>query len=98
MVVATVAGFFLSYVWFTPLFGKAWAQEMGFDRKEVLSTPKLIKSLLLTLVSVFFITLVLPNLLQGVAWEKRSGKLFAIDAGYYMTLLLTLAFITVYLR
>jgi hypothetical protein len=136
LLVATVAGFFLSYVWFTPLFGKAWAQEMGFDPKEVPPTPKLIKSLLLTLVSVFLITLVLannmaawtpstwgvtganlpkyaqalqaafftwmgfflPNLLQGVAWEKRSWKLFAIDAGYYMTLLLALAFITIYMR
>lgn len=136
LLVATVAGFFLSYFWYTPLFGKAWAKEMGFDPKEVPPTPKLIKSLLLTLVSVFLITLVvanniaawtpstwgitgadiakpsqalqaagftwmgffLPNLLQGVAWEKRSWTLFAIDAGYYMTLLLTLAFITVYMR
>ena len=136
LLAATVAGFFLSYVWFTPLFGEPWAKEMGFDPKEVPPTPKLIKSLLLTLVSVFLITLVLannmaawtpstwgitganlpkyaqalqaafftwlgfflPNLLQGVAWEKRSWKLFAIDAGYYMTLLLALAFITVYMR
>jgi hypothetical protein len=39
-----------------------------------------------------------PNLLQGVAWEKRSWKLFAIDAGYYLTLMLLIAFITVYMR
>lgn len=136
LLVCTVAGFFLSFIWYSALFGKAWAKEMGFDPKEVPPTPKLIKSLLLTLISVFLITLVLannmaawtpstwgitganlpkysqapqaafftwlgfflPNLLQGVAWEKRSWKLFAIDAGYYLTLLLVLAFITVYLR
>jgi hypothetical protein len=33
-----------------------------------------------------------------VAWEKRSWKLFAIDAGYFLTLLLLIAFITVYMR
>ena len=136
LLACTVAGFFLSFVWYTPLFGKAWAKEMGFDPAEKPATPALIKSLLLTVVSVFLIALVLgnnmavwtpstwgiagkdlpkfaqalqagvftwmgfflSNLLLGVAWEKRSWKLFAIDAGYYLTLLLTLSFITVYLR
>ena len=131
-----MAGFFLSYVWYTPLFGKAWAKEMGFDPSEQPATPALIKSLLLTVLSVFLIALVLANnmavwtpstwgiagkdlpkyaqalqagiftwmgfflsnLLLGVAWEKRSWKLFAIDAGYYLTLPLVLSFITVYLR
>jgi hypothetical protein len=136
LLAATVAGFFLSYVWYTPLFGKAWAKEMGFDPQETPATSALIKSLLLTVVSVFLISLVLANniaawtpstwgvtganlpkyaqalqagfftwmgfflsnLLLGVAWEKRSWKLFAIDAGYYFTLLLLISFITVYLR
>lgn len=136
LLVATVAGFFLSYVWYTPLFGKVWAKEMGFDAAEVQPTPALIKSLLLTVVSVFLISMVLANniaawtpstwgitgvnlnkvsqslqaagftwlgffvsnLLLGVAWEKRSWKLFAIDAGYYLSLLLVIAFITVYMR
>jgi hypothetical protein len=133
---ATVAGFFLSYAWYTPLFGKAWAHEMGFDPNETPPTARLMKSLLITVISVFLISLVLannmaawtpstwgktgadlpkfaqalqaggftwlgfflPNLLLGVAWEKRSWKLFAIDAGYYFTLLMVLAFITIYLR
>ena len=136
LLIATVAGFFLSFVWYTPLFGKAWAKEMGFDPNEVKPAPALIKSLLLTVVSVFLIALVLANniaawtpstwgvtganlpkvaqalqaafftwmgfflsnLLLGVAWEKRSWKLFAIDAGYYLALLLVVSFITVYMR
>jgi hypothetical protein len=136
ILVATVAGFFLSFVWYTPLFGKAWAKEMGFDPNEKPPTATLIKSLLLTVISVFLISLVLSNniaawtpstwgvtganlpkyaqalqagfftwmgfflsnLLLGVAWEKRSWKLFAIDAGYYLTLLLMIAFVIVYLR
>jgi Protein of unknown function (DUF1761) len=136
LVICTVVGFFLSFAWYTPLFGKAWAKEMGFDPNEKHPTSQLIKSLLLTVVSVFLISMVLANnlaawtpstwgitnanlskpsqalqagiftwlgffvsnLLLGVAWEKRSWKLFAIDAGYFLTLLLLIAFITVYMR
>ncbi len=136
VLVATVVGFFLSFFWYTPLFGKAWAKEMGFDPNEKPATLALLKSLALTVVAVFLIALVLhnnmavwtpsvwgktgadlpkyaqalqagfftwmgfflSNLLQGVAWEKRSWKLFAIDAGYYLTLLLTIAFVLIYMR
>lgn len=133
---STIAGFFLSFVWYTPLFGKAWAREMGFDPSEQPPTPALVRSLLLTVLSVFLVAFVLansvavwtpstwgiagkdlaqpvqalqagfftwlgfflPTLLHGVAWEKRSWKLFCINAGYYLALLLVVSFITVYLR
>jgi Protein of unknown function (DUF1761) len=136
IVVAVVAGFFLSYAWYTPLFGKIWNKEMGFDPSEKTPSSALIKSLLLTVLSVFLITFVLANniaawspsawgvsapgysklehalqaafftwvgffvsnLLLGVAWEKRSWTLFAIDAGYYLTLLLMVTFVVVYMR
>jgi hypothetical protein len=136
ILIATVVGFFLSFAWYTPLFGKMWAKEMGFDPNETPKTPDLIKSLALTVFSVFLISFVLAhniaawtpatwgsstaalpkaaqafqsafftwvgfflsNLLLGVAWEKRSWKLFAIDAGYYFSLLLSCAFILIYLR
>ncbi|MGB4116558.1 MAG: DUF1761 domain-containing protein [Polaromonas sp.] len=136
LLAATVAGFFLCYAWYNPLFGKAWAKEIGFVHNEPIPAPALIKSLLLTVVTVFLIALVLannmaawtpstwgvsgadmpkaaqalqaaaftwlgfflPGLLRGVAWEKRSWKLFAIDAGYYLSLLLTVSFIIIYMR
>ena len=31
ILVAVVANFILGFLWYTPLFGKAWAKEMGFD-------------------------------------------------------------------
>ena len=136
LVACTIAGFFLSFLLYTPLFGKAWAREMGFDPSGQVPTRTLFKSLLLTVLSVFLITFVLassvavwtpstwgiagqdlprsaqalqagfftwlgfflPTLLHGVAWEKRSWKLFCFNAGYYLTLLLVVSFITVYLR
>ncbi len=132
IVVAVMLGFFLSYLWYTPLFGKVWAKEMGFSSDE--KPDSLMKSLLLTICSIFLITFVLSNNiaawtpntwgssipslplyaqalqaalftwvgyfvstgLLGIAWEKRSWKLFAIDAGYYLVLLLLIAFTIVY--
>jgi hypothetical protein len=29
--IAVVANFILGFLWYTPLFGKAWGKEMGFD-------------------------------------------------------------------
>ena len=31
ILVAVVANFILGFVWYTPLFGKVWAKEMGMD-------------------------------------------------------------------
>lgn len=31
ILVSVVANFILGFIWYTPLFGKAWATEMGFD-------------------------------------------------------------------
>ncbi len=135
LLVATVAGFFLSFIWYTPLFGKAWAKEMGFDLSEKPPTPAMVKSLLLTFLGVALIAYVMAftiaawtpstwgvtgaqvskywlafqgafytwlgfyvsHLLMGIAWEKRSWKLFAIDAGYYLSLLLLVSLIIVFM-
>jgi hypothetical protein len=31
ILVAVVVNFFLGFIWFTPLFGKIWGKEMGYD-------------------------------------------------------------------
>ncbi len=120
IVIATIANFFVCYLWYNPLFGKSWATELGFQTNERIPTPNLLKALGLTLLSCLFISslmavahgllgqfvqhsssgkiaisaiclifvgLVVPMLLQGTAWEKRSWKLFSIHAGYYLTIL-----------
>lgn len=90
LVACTIAGFFLSFVWYTPLFGKAWAREMGFDPSEQIPTPSLIKSLLLTVLSVFLITFVLANSIAvwtpstwGVAGKDIPRYAQALQAGCF---------------
>ena len=31
ILVAVVVNFIIGFIWYTPLFGKAWGKEMGFD-------------------------------------------------------------------
>jgi Protein of unknown function (DUF1761) len=39
-----------------------------------------------------------PILLNGVAWEKRSWTLFAINGGYYLLSLFVAALIITHMR
>jgi len=32
--IAVVANFLLGFIWYTPLFGKIWGREMGYDPNE----------------------------------------------------------------
>jgi len=34
ILVAVVANFILGFIWYTPLFGKVWGREMGYDSNE----------------------------------------------------------------
>ena len=34
ILVAAIAGFVFSAIWYTALFGKTWAKEMGFDMNQ----------------------------------------------------------------
>ncbi len=133
--IAVTVNFFFGYLWYTPLFGRAWAKEVGQDFNAKPVASKLMKSLGLNIISNFFIAYVLahniaawspetwgvsspgltpisqsfctaffiwlgffvPVLLNGVAWEKKSWKLFAINGGYYFFTLLIAALIITHL-
>ncbi len=39
ILVAVVANFILGFIWYTPLFGKVWGREMGYDPNEKPEVP-----------------------------------------------------------
>ncbi|GHN01684.1 hypothetical protein WSM22_31730 [Cytophagales bacterium WSM2-2] len=122
VLVAVVANFILGFVWFTPLFGKAWAKEKGFDTSVKPAPGELAKGMIFMVIGNFFMAYVfahniaawsfvpgikeaplmanvmqsavftwlgfyVPLDLSGVAWEKHSWKLFAINTGYHLAML-----------
>lgn len=133
--IAVVVNFIFGYIWYTPLFGRAWAKEVGLDFDKKPPTNALLKSLGLNVLANFFLAYVLahdlaawtpktwglttpglspisqsftaafyiwlgfvvPVLINLVAWEKKSWKLFAINGGYYFITLLIAALIITHL-
>ncbi len=58
---AAVAIFFISYAWYTPLFGRAWAREMGLPADHAASGTALARGLALTALGAVLMSFVLAN-------------------------------------
>ncbi len=69
--VATVANFFVGFLWYTPLFGKAWAKENGFDMSAKPATGDLVKGLSLNVVGNFLLAYVFAS--NNEAWSFVPG-------------------------
>ena len=73
VLIAVVANFFLGFFWFSVLFKKAWALEMGFDPNEELPKKELLKSLGLAIIGYFLLAYVLSH--QVAVWDSESWGL-----------------------
>lgn len=65
--IAVVANFIFGFVWYTLLFGRAWAKEMGFDTNEKPQTGAMVKGMVMMLVGNFLMTWVLAH--NNAAWS-----------------------------
>ena len=73
IVVATVANFVLGFLWYTPLFGKAWAKEMGVDLTTGAKPTggEMAKGLIIMVVGNFFMAYVFAH--NIAAWSYVPG-------------------------
>ena len=128
ILVAVVANFILGFVWYTPLFGKAWAKEMGFDTNFKPASGEVARGMIFMVIGNFLMAYVfahnnaawsyvpgmkemppaasimnaavftwlgfyLPVDIGAVTWERKSWKLFGINTGYHLAMLLVAAII-----
>ncbi len=132
VLVAVAANFILGFIWYTPLFGKTWGKEMGYDTTvkpdgkvmakvmakgmafmvignfllawvlawtlagwQFIPGAEKISPLMNAMNSSFFLWLgfYVPVHLGAIVWEKKSWKLFAINAGYHLISLFVVALI-----
>src|SRR6188768_183987 len=61
VLVAVVANFFLGFLWYTPLFGKAWAKEMHFDTSVKPTAGQMAKSMVMMIIGNFFMAYVFAH-------------------------------------
>ena len=70
IVVAAIAHFFLGFLWYTPLFGRTWAREMGFDYDTKPTGAQMARGLSLNLVGNLLMAYVLFS--NMAAWNPES--------------------------
>ena len=71
ILVTVVANFILGFLWYTPLFGKAWAKEMGFDTTKKPPAGALAKGMIFMVIGNFFMAYVFAH--NNAAWSFVPG-------------------------
>ena len=71
VLVAVAVNFFLGFIWYTPLFGKAWGKEMGYDSNEKPDKSVMIKGLAFMIIGNFLFAWVLAH--NIAAWQFVPG-------------------------
>lgn len=61
ILVVVVANFVLGFIWYTPLFGKAWAREMGFDTSVKPTSGELAKGMIIMVIGNFLMAYVFAH-------------------------------------
>lgn len=58
IIIAVVANFILGFIWYTPLFGKAWGKEMGFNMDQKPPASVLVKGMIFMIIGNFLMAFV----------------------------------------
>ena len=90
ILIAVVANFFLGFIWYTPLFGKAWAKEMGFDMTQKPPASAMIKGMVIMVIGNFLLAYVFAHNIAvwdpvtwGQAPSPASPAAFAGTAAFF---------------
>lgn len=71
IIVAVVANFIVGFVWYTPLFGKAWGKEMKFDMTRKPTAGELGKGMTMMIIGNFLMAWVFAH--NIAAWGFVPG-------------------------
>ena len=71
ILVAVVANFILGFIWYTPLFGKAWAKENGFDISIKPTGGEMAKGMIFMVIGNFLMAYVFAH--NNAAWSYVPG-------------------------
>ena len=71
ILVVVVVNFILGFIWYTPLFGKAWGKEMGYDPNMQPEKSAMFKGMAFMVIGNFLFAYVLAH--NMAAWEFVPG-------------------------
>jgi hypothetical protein len=75
VIVAVIANFLFGFVWYTVLFGKAWAIEMGFDLSVKPPASLMIKGMLFMIIGNIFLAFVFAHNIAAWGFVPDSGAM-----------------------
>ena len=90
VLVTVVACFFLGFLWYTPLFGKAWGKEMGYPADMKPDPKVMMKGMLFMVIGNFLFAYVLAHNIE--AWtfvpdmDKMSALSRSLNSAFFMWL------------
>ena len=76
--IAVVANFLLGFLWYTPLFGKAWAKEMGFDMTQKPPAGAMVKGMILMVIGNFLMAYVFAHNIavwNPLTWGQPASEM-----------------------
>lgn len=87
ILVAVVVNFILGFIWYTPLFGKAWGKEMGYDPAMKPEISVMLKGMSFMLIGNLLFAWVLAH--NIAAWQFVAG---IKEMGLFSNVLMTAVF------
>src|ERR1700761_5044626 len=73
IIIAVVANFVLGFLWYTPIFGKVWAKEMGFNTDMKPPASALVKGMVFMVIGNFLMAFVFAHNIKE--WNPVSWGL-----------------------
>jgi hypothetical protein len=83
--VAVVANFILGFIWYTPLFGKAWGKEMGFDMTKKPPAGALAKGMIMMVIGNFLMAFVFAHNIavwNPVTWGLPASEMSPMSTAF----------------
>lgn len=74
IIVAVIANFIFGFLWYTPIFGRVWAKEMGFDpdcKPDAKQKKLMMRGMLFMIIGNFLFAFVFAHNIQ--AWQYVPG-------------------------
>jgi len=80
IIIAVVANFILGYLWYTPIFGRIWAKEMGFVTNEKPPASAFAKGIIFSIIGNFLMVWVFAHNMavwNPVTWGLPPSEMSA---------------------
>ena len=76
---AVVANFVLGFIWYTPLFGKAWAKENKIDTSVKPASGEMAKGMIFMVIGNFFMAYVFAHNIMAWSYVPGASEMSAMQ-------------------